>query len=207
MIPPFATALVQARTFQNINKKLHYIADIGAPKQPLISGLSSLVSFDHLNQCTMPIQNCAPHEININTSVILGILSTKTEDPISFDDNSLATICEQIHQRLPKIKKKTWTRKEIEERCPLGALEPYRSWYIDILMKHQAAISLNKYHLGFAKNFTHHIHLKDNQPIFRKQFNLPEAHTQFIKQSLDEWLKLGVVQQCKAFCELFRTVY
>jgi hypothetical protein len=35
----------------------------------------------------------------------------------------------------------------------------------------------------------------DNQPIFRKQFNLPEAHTQFIEQSLDEWLKLGVVQQ------------
>jgi hypothetical protein len=49
--------------------------------------------------------------------------------------------------------------------------------------------------LGLAKNFTHRIHLKDDQPIFRKQFNLPEAHTQFIEQSLDEWLKLGVVRQ------------
>jgi hypothetical protein len=62
-------------------------------------------------------------------------------------------------------------------------------------MKHQAAISLNKYDLGIAKNFTHRIHFKDNQPIFWKQFNLPEAHTQFIEQSLDEWLKLGVVRQ------------
>ncbi len=76
-------------------------------------------------------------------------------------------------------------RKEIEERCHLGAPEPYRSQYIDILVKHQAAISLDKYDLGLAKNFTHRIHLKDNQPIFRKQFNLPEAHTQFIEQSLD----------------------
>jgi hypothetical protein len=57
------------------------------------------------------------------------------------------------------------------------------------------AISLDKYDLGLAKNFTHRIHLKDDQPIFRKQFNLPEAHTQFIEQSLDEWLKLGVVRQ------------
>ena len=38
-IPPFATTLVQARTFQNIDRQLNYIADIGAPKQPLISGL------------------------------------------------------------------------------------------------------------------------------------------------------------------------
>jgi hypothetical protein len=52
---------------------------------------------------------------------------------------------------------------------------------------------MDKYDLGLAKNFTHQIHLKDDQPIFQKQFNLPEAHTQFIKQILDEWLKLGVV--------------
>jgi hypothetical protein len=63
------------------------------------------------------------------------------------------------------------------------------------LVNHQAAISLDKYDLGLAKDFMHRIHLKGDQPIFRKQFNLPEAHTQFIKQSLDEWLKLGVVHQ------------
>ncbi len=97
-IPPFATTLVQARMFQTIDDQLHYIADIGVPKQPLISGLSTLVSFDHRNQCTMPIQNCAPHEVNISTGDILGILSTEKEEPIPFNDDSLATICEQIHQ-------------------------------------------------------------------------------------------------------------
>jgi hypothetical protein len=194
-IPPFATTLVQARTFQTIDNKLHYIADIGVPKQPLISGLSTLVSFDHQNQCTMPIQNCAPHEVHINSGDILGILSTEKYEPIPFNDDCLATICEQIYHRLPKVKKRAWTRKEIEERCHLGAPELYHSGYIDILVKHQAAISLDKYNLGLAKNFTHQIHLKDNQPIYRKQFNLPEAHTQFIEQSLDEWLKLGGVRQ------------
>ena len=52
-MPPFATTLVQARAFQATNDKLHYIADIGAPKQPLISGPSTLVSFDYRNQCTL----------------------------------------------------------------------------------------------------------------------------------------------------------
>jgi hypothetical protein len=32
---------------------------------------------------------------------------------------------------------------------------------IDILHKHQAAISIKKYNLGLAKNFTHKIHLKN----------------------------------------------
>ena len=45
-LPPFTTTLVQARTFQNTDPQLHYIADIGAPKQPWLSGLSTLVSFD-----------------------------------------------------------------------------------------------------------------------------------------------------------------
>jgi hypothetical protein len=126
-IPPLATTLVQVRIFQMIKNHLHYIADIGAPKQPLISGLSTLVSFDHRNQCTLQIQNCAPHKVNVHTGDILGILSLEEEEPIPFNDDSLATICEQIYQRLPKIKKKAWTRKEIEKRCHLGAPETYRS--------------------------------------------------------------------------------
>ncbi len=187
---------MQARTFLAINDQLNYIANyIGVPKQPLISGPSTLVSFDYRNQCTLQIQNCALHKVSIRTGDILGILDTEKDTPIPFNDESLATICEQIHQRLPKVKKRAWTRKEIEARCHLGAPEPYRNQYIDILVKHQAAISLDKYDLGLAKDFTHRIYLKDDQPIFRKQFNLPEAHTRFIEQSLDEWLKLGVVRQ------------
>jgi hypothetical protein len=54
---------------------------------------------------------------------------------------------------------------------------------------------MDKYDLGLAEDFTHRIHLKVDQLISRKQFNLPEADTQFIEQSLDEWLKLGVVRQ------------
>jgi hypothetical protein len=67
--------------------------------------------------------------------------------------------------------------------------------YIDILFKHQKAISVNKFDLGRANNFTHRIYLKDNEPVYRKQFKIPEAHQGFIEAPLDEWLKLGVVKR------------
>jgi hypothetical protein len=65
---------------------------------------------------------------------------------------------------------------------------------VDILYKHQKAISANKYDLSLASHYKHKINLKDNSPVYRKQFKIPEAHQQFIEQSLEEWLKLGVVK-------------
>jgi hypothetical protein len=112
-LPPFATTLVQTRTFQTVNKNQNYIADIGVLKQPLISGPSTWVSFDNRNPFTIQLQNCAPHEVSLKTGDILDILDTETDMLIPFSDESLATICEQIHQPLPKVKKRMWTRKEI----------------------------------------------------------------------------------------------
>jgi hypothetical protein len=74
----------------------------------------------------------------------------------------------------------------------------YKQQYIDILYKHQQAISANKYDLSLATNFKHKIHLKGDAPAYRKQFKTPEAHRNFIEQSLDEWLKLGVVKHANS---------
>jgi len=63
-LPPFATTLVQARSFQTINEEQNYIADIGVPKHPLISG-QTCITFDRNNHCTIQLQNCAPHKISI----------------------------------------------------------------------------------------------------------------------------------------------
>ncbi len=80
--------------------------------------------------------------------------------------------------------------------------EEFKQKYIDILFKHQAAISVNKMDLGHAKNFAHKIHLKDNNPVYRKQFKIPEAHQNFIEATLDEWLKLGVVKRSNSLYNL-----
>jgi hypothetical protein len=54
---------------------------------------------------------------------------------------------------------------------------------------------MNKYDLGLAKNYKHRIHLKNEDPVYQKQFKIPEAHHNFTEQTLEEWLKLGVVRR------------
>jgi len=83
---------------------------------------------------------------------------------------------------------------EIATKSHLNVPNKYKQKYIDILYKHQKAISVNKYDLGLATNFKHKICLKDNNLVYQKQFKIPEAHQNFIEQSLEEWLKLGVVK-------------
>ncbi len=38
--------------------------------------------------------------------------------------------------------------------------EEFQEWYLDILCKHQDALSIDRYDLGLAKDFKHKIHLK-----------------------------------------------
>jgi len=45
-----------------------------------------------------------------------------------------------------------------------------------------------------ANHFFCCIVLKDNGPVYRKPYQIPEAHNTFIEETLTEWLKLGVVR-------------
>jgi hypothetical protein len=67
--------------------------------------------------------------------------------------------------------------------------------YIDILYRHQDALSVDKYNLGLATEYTHKICPKLQDPVYTKQFKILEVQQKFIKQTLDEWLKLGVVKR------------
>jgi hypothetical protein len=61
-LTPFATTIVQARSFQTIYEDKTYVADICAPKHTLISGPSSLVTFDENNYYAIWLQNCLPQK-------------------------------------------------------------------------------------------------------------------------------------------------
>jgi Reverse transcriptase (RNA-dependent DNA polymerase) len=110
-------------------------------------------------------------------------------------DETVANICASIKSNIPNTPWTSLTQDDIAKRCNLQVPEEFKDRYLDILFKHQEAISLNKFDLGLAKNYKHRIHLKNENPEYGKQFKIPEAHHNFIKQTLEEWLKLGVVRR------------
>ena len=101
----------------------------------------------------------------------------------------------------------TLSNQQIEEKAHLENVPAhYRPQYLQLLQKHRQVISTSKNDLGRSKTYTHRIHLKDHDPAYVPQFPLKPEHQSFIEDTLESWLKLGVVcgtkslYNCPIFC-------
>ncbi len=167
------------------------IAIVHAPQHPIITGMPAWVTLDNYKKCRLSIDNCAPFDIVLPRNEVLRVLEFESEQCVPLNEDTVASIISSIEQKFPKVMKKHFSCDEIAQKANLNVPDEFKQRYIDILYKHQAAISVNKMDLARAKNFTHKIHLKDNNPMYRKQFKIPDAHQNFIEITLDKWLKLG----------------
>jgi hypothetical protein len=80
----------------------------------------------------------------------------------------------------------------------LNVPEQFKENYLNILYKNHEAISEHKYDWGKTETLMHDITLKSEEPVYVKQFKIPDAHCQQVEQHVTEWLKLGVVQPSRS---------
>jgi len=184
-IPALSSMMVTAKFKGLTSDTAQPIATIHAPQHPTISGMPVWVSLDNYKNCKIIIDNCAPYDIVLPRNEILGVLEFESEQCLPFNQDTVASIISDIEQKFLKVTKKHYSHEGIAQKTHLNVPAEYKQRYIDILYKHQAAISVNKMDLGCGKNFTHKIHLKDNNPVYRKQFKIPEAHQNFIEATLE----------------------
>jgi hypothetical protein len=85
---------------------------------------------------------------------ILGVIETEPDELVPLTDDFISSVCQDIHNRFPKVKRKRLSREEIKRRCHLQVPEEFHERYLDILCKHQDALSIDKYDLGLAKDRT-----------------------------------------------------
>ncbi len=189
------STVVKAKFKGNREDKATYMANICTPRTAMVSGMPSIVNVDENNICNIVVENCAPYNVTLERDDILGIMEIEEEELVPLTDDFISSVCRDIHNRFPKVKRKRLSREEIKQQCHLQVPEEFQERYLDILCKHQDALSIDKYNLGLAKDFKHKIHLKMQDPVYQKQFKILAAQHQFIKQRLDEWLKLGVVKR------------
>jgi len=193
-LPALTSTVITAKYEGKVNKDMKYIASIFAPKTPTVLGMLAVVSIDKNNNCKIIVDNRALYDVIIDRNDVIGFMDIEMDELIPMEDSTIVAILSDIDKHLPKVPKKKLLKAEIATKANLNVPNEYKDRYVDILYKHQKAISANKYDLSLASHYKHKINLKDNSPVYRKQFKIPEAHQQFIEQSLEEWLKLGVVK-------------
>jgi hypothetical protein len=167
-----------------------YIATLHCPGAPTLTGVPSLVTIDSNQICKVVIENCARTSPLRRTTLWASLKWRRTNSILSRTSPPPESVpsSRAISPTLPEL-----TREDIARRCHLQVPDEFITQYLDLLFKYKEAIRINKYDLGLAKKYKHKIHLKNDNPVNRKQFKIPEAHHNFIEQILEEWLKLGVV--------------
>jgi hypothetical protein len=126
----------------------------------MISGMPAIVSIDNKNNCKIVIDNYAQYNVTIKRNDILRLMDIEMKELILLEDSVISSIFTNIHEKLPKVPKIKLLKEDIASKAHLKVSSEFKQKYMDILYKHQKAISANKYDLGLATNYGHKIHLK-----------------------------------------------
>ena len=172
-----------------------YVATIFSPESRLISGGPALIKIGEKNMCYIEVANCAPFGQYLSRGSIIAMVEKEDINAIQeMDGKVIDDFIQEIKEKDDHInaaaERKTLSRQEIEQRANMKVPQEFKKKYLDLLSKYSDVISVDKHDLGKANDFYHRINLKDKAPVYRKQFVIPEAHHDFIEQSLAEWLKL-----------------
>ncbi len=82
----------------------------------MVSRMPSIVNVDE-NICNIIVENCAPY-VTLERDDILGVMETEDE-LVPLTDEFISSVCQDIHNCFPKVKRKRLSREEIRRRCHL----------------------------------------------------------------------------------------
>ena len=83
-------------------------------------------------------------------------------------------------------------------RCPLDTSPEIRAKYEDLIIQNHDVFANDKYDLGFSDKVSHKINMKTPQPVYVKQFRIPDAYEAEILTHVTEWRKQNVIEECSS---------
>jgi hypothetical protein len=84
------------------------------------------LNLDKNNICNIIVENCAPFDVTLERDDILGIMEIEEEELVPPTDDFISSVCQDIHNRFPKVKRKRLSREEIKQWCHLQVLEEFQ---------------------------------------------------------------------------------
>ena len=171
------------------------IVNINHSANPCITGGPYLVMPDSEGFVTVPVYNCGPSEFDLSKNDFVGFAenATKSEKREINPKYLSAVSAKRQIETLSKEK-----LKFITDNVNLTVPDNVWQRYLDVILKNHKWISHHEFDLGQTETLIHKISLKTNQPIYVKQFCIPDAHRDEVKKPVTKWLKMGVVKPARS---------
>lgn len=195
-LPPNGSALIQVNieTQPQDEPNLCMVAEINIKERPWIKGAPSLIQLDKNGKSFIEIHNASLTPRLVKSNEILGIAEpidhTKLE-PLNYTNQTSKN--KTCHNKLTKE-----DIQFIQDKADIQGPPEELKNYLEIFHKFPDIFSRHKNDLGNCHLLKHKIHLKTKEPVYIKQFKIPEGHQDTVKQQVTEWLKLGIIQASRS---------
>ena len=87
----------------------------------------------------------------------------------------------------------------LDKTCNIKCPKNIRSSYLSLIHNFHDIFSDTDKDIGFSDAVPHHVKMKTQEPIYRKQFTVPWSQRQFIESEVDKLLQQGVIERTRSF--------
>jgi transposase InsO family protein len=188
----------QAAPGENLVGPALVVADIDCTGAPL-AGPATMVNISDRGVASVVVCNVLDISVTLPRNTYIGSVLKRTEEQ-----------CTQIHLDLNQAPltspptnlecdpdKATFIRETMTPQ--LAHLSPIlQERYMAVILRNHDVFSRDKFDIGRTDILSHSVQLKDEEPVYVKQFRIPDTHRSVLVEHLNNWLKLGVVSPSKS---------
>ena len=179
---------------------LKCVTTIGTLDFPMLFSQPGLVVPNHQGDVTIMLQNCSDQDIEIPRNTTLGYLenlNNKEFNKISVIDQEKVKEDFSHDAPLPKPMSES-VKVDFLAHANIKVPAQEKQAYEELIAQNHDVFSTDKNDLGCANHFEHKIKTKNQDPTYRKQFPIPEAHRDILVDQIQEWLKHGLIQPSRS---------
>ena len=187
---------VQERPGVQVTKGGIAVAEINCTAYP-IGGNDGLVTVNDAGETFMMVDNMLDSEVIIPRGTFIGAIERVPEaSELVLDEEDRPK--EQGPGAKCEDKEKLQMLEDIiaeqVKELPMDLQKRYK----ELILRNHDVFSKDKSELGLTTEAEHSITLKDDEPVYVKQFRLAETDRSVLLKHLRTWLKLGVVSPCRS---------
>ena len=148
------------------------------------------------NRIFVVITNNNPYQVCIKPSMVLGETKDIEAKILPVNEAKISSFNVPTTGVIPNCSSEK--RKYLLDNLKCPSDPHLQKEYENLILKNHDVFAKDKYDLGFSDAVSHKINMKNNQPIFVKQFRIPDAHQEVILEHINEWQNKKVIEECSS---------